>query len=120
MKYTKITDNYFHGTSEKTLESINRIISNKKNGHYLIFKNIPKEAYKTAVIEAQETQSERIIIHLNNGRFLIKRNNELEISVSLNDVWQELYKNRLIRLYGGGEIRIYSEEDMEIFESTFL
>ena len=121
MQYKKITDDYFYGTSEKTLASIEKIVSKKRiDNYYLTFSNNPKEAYKKAVMEAQETQSGRTIIYVNNGKFPVKINNGLEISISLNTIWQELYENRLIRIYGGGEIRIYSEKDMEIFESTFL
>ncbi len=121
MEYTKINDEYFHGTSEKTLASIEEIVSKQReDNYYLTFLNNPKEAHKKAVIEAQETQSRRTIVHINNGKFPVKKNNELEILISLNAIWQELYRNRLIRLYGGGEIRIYSEEEMGIFESIFL
>ena len=104
-----------------TLDNLETLGKKRRDNHYLTFSNNPKEAYKTAVIEAQETLSRKIIIHINNGRFPVKINNGLEISISLNTIWRELYRNnRLIRIYGGGEIRIYSEEDMETFESTFL
>lgn len=121
MRFVRISEDMFHGTSENELGRINSL----KEVHFLLFVNNPKKAYDNAEEKAREDVSSKVIIHLNNGYFLTNesKNRMGQISLSLGNLLDELNRLGLARLYGGGEVRIYKGEGMDgigYFRTVYL
>lgn len=119
MKYYNVKRDMFFGTCESRLQDIAE--KAKIAVPELFFDFDPNKAYSKAKIASNEENSSPVIIYMDNGRVEMENKNGMNgCLVRLPGLKEDGYRGGLVKLYGGGEVRIYRENDLWHFEAIFL